>query len=156
MRRSDREVSDMQGILEIIDKCQVARLGLSDNGAPYIVPLNFGYEYNGGKLVFYFHSAREGRKVDILKSNPKVCFELDSLLQVKKDDDPCKWTSLYESVIGYGEISFVEDADGKKAAMDALMRHCGFSGTPRYDSAVFARTQIFRLDVETVTGKRHI
>ena len=64
MRRTDREITDAEKITQIIQTCHCCRLGFCDNGAVYIVPLNFGYAEENGKRVFYFHSAKSGRKLD--------------------------------------------------------------------------------------------
>lgn len=72
MRRKDREITDIHTILELVSECKVCRLAMTDGGVPYIVPLNYGYEYADGALTFYFHSAKEGRKLEILKKNPTV------------------------------------------------------------------------------------
>ena len=71
MRRSDREIADKSEIIRIIEKCDVCRLALSQNNAPYIVPMSFGYEYADNKLTIYFHCAKEGRKLDIIRENPR-------------------------------------------------------------------------------------
>ena len=77
MRRKDREITDMQQILNIIDKCKILRLGLFDKDYPYVVPLLYGYEYADSRLVFYMHSAKEGHRLVLIADNPLVCVELD-------------------------------------------------------------------------------
>ena len=77
MRRTDREITDAEKITQIIQTCHCCRLGFCDNGAVYIVPLNFGYAEENGKRVFYFHSAKSGRKLDLIAGTPSVGFELD-------------------------------------------------------------------------------
>ena len=66
MRRKDREVTDAFKIEEIIAGCHCCRLGFNDDGEIYILPLNFGWEKQGGGYVLYFHGAREGRKIDLI------------------------------------------------------------------------------------------
>ena len=77
MRRKDREVKDYPEIIKIIDACDCCRLGFVDDKEAYIVPLNFGYETNGSDLTLYFHSANEGRKIDLVSKQERVAFELD-------------------------------------------------------------------------------
>ena len=77
MRRSDREITDLDEILSIINDCKVIHLAMVDDGEPYLLPLNFGYTCEGGAFSFFCHSAREGRKLDILRKNPTVAFEMD-------------------------------------------------------------------------------
>lgn len=76
MRRKDREITDEEAIEEIVKSCKICHVSMADGGEPYVVPLSFGYERQGRKLTLYFHSAREGRKLDILHKNHRVCFEM--------------------------------------------------------------------------------
>ena len=78
MRRKDREVTDRQEIIKIIENCQCCRIGFQDDGEVYIVPLNFGFEYDEERYVLYFHGAKEGRKIDLIAKNPFVGFEMDT------------------------------------------------------------------------------
>ena len=68
MRRKDKEITDIKSIEKIIQKSKVCRLGLSLNDTPYIVPVCFGYRAK----TLYFHSAQEGKKIDIIKKNKKL------------------------------------------------------------------------------------
>lgn len=156
MRRSDRYVSDFNEQIDILKKCDVVRLALIDYKQPYIVPLNFGYEANGEKLTLYFHSAREGRKIDIMQNNPRACFECDCSYKLTTGDNACSWSSEYESLIGFGYVSFVESMDEKKKAMDLIMQKHGFEGEPVYDENVFARVMIIKLEVTDMSGKRKL
>lgn len=74
MRRKDREVKDMDGIFDIVERCNVVHLGMVDNGKPYVVALNFGYEREGNGLILYLHCAMEGRKIDILLRQSRRIF----------------------------------------------------------------------------------
>lgn len=75
LRRKDREVKDFSEIIRIIESCDCCRLGFVDNREAYIVPLNFGYEIKGSDLTLYFHSAKEGRKIDLVSKQETVSFE---------------------------------------------------------------------------------
>lgn len=153
MRRKDREITIFHEIIGILGRCPVLRVGIFDQDAPYIIPVNFGFHSNGEVLTIYFHSAKAGRKVDLLAANPKVCFEADRLVRVVRGDIACNWTAAYESVIGYGAASAITALDEKKFAMDCIMKHCGFEGTPHYDEAVFARTLLYKIEVHEISGK---
>ena len=100
MRRKDREITHIHTILDLVSECKVCRLAMTDGGVPYIVPLNYGYEYADGALTFYFHSAKEGRKLEILKKNPTVCLELDGRGELVEDANPCAYGYTFASVIG--------------------------------------------------------
>lgn len=123
MRRKDREVTDINEIIGIIDRCRVCHLAMTDNGLPYIVPLNYGYSVDGGTLTLYFHSAWEGRKIDILKENSKVCFEMANEGELGLSENPCNSGYYYESVIGFGNAGFIDDVDEKCLALSLLMKH---------------------------------
>ena len=155
MRRRDREVTDFKEIVGIIDKCEVIRLGFVDDGKAYIVPLNFAYEEDGGQVTIVFHSALEGRKIDIMKENPCVCFEMDCPLGIARAETACEWSAEYESVIGYGDVRFIENDGEKKAAMDLIMKRYGYVGTPEYLPSVVSRTALYRLSVSELAGKRN-
>jgi nitroimidazol reductase NimA-like FMN-containing flavoprotein (pyridoxamine 5'-phosphate oxidase superfamily) len=148
MRRSDRQITDKIAIDGIIKRCTVCRLGMSDNGQPYIVPLSFGYDSS----FLYFHAALAGRKVDILKQNNRVCFEFDRLLEVSTADQACNWSMKYESVIGFGVAEMMEDADAKTAALNCIMQQ--YSGDNwTFTEQALSSTAVYRIRIEEISGK---
>lgn len=154
MRRSDREVIDINDILSIIDKCDSCNLGLSLNDIPYVVPLNFGYTFSDGKLSLYFHGAKEGKKHDIIAENPNACFSMDCAHKLLASDKGCAYSMLFESVMGSGKIENLSGVEEKRAGLVALMRkynpNCDFSFT----DAEVAAVSVLRLNVEEFTAKR--
>ena len=122
MRRSDREITDLGEILSIINDCKVIHLAMVDDGEPYLLPLNFGYSYESGAFSFFCHSAREGRKLDILRKNPTVAFEMDCRGALDEHDVACQCGYYFASVTGVGHVEFL-DGEEKLAALTALMRH---------------------------------
>lgn len=156
MRRTDREVREPERLLEILNDCEVLRLGLmGEDGLPYIVPVHFGFRREGEQVTLYFHSAREGRKNELLFARPRVCFETDRLLRILPGGTPCAWSAAYESIIGWGTVTPVEAAE-KEAAMDAILAHCGFKGKPAYTSDALKHTALWKLQVERMTGKQNL
>ncbi|MDP6627262.1 MAG: pyridoxamine 5'-phosphate oxidase family protein [Methanopyri archaeon] len=149
MRRADREVTDREEIESILERATVCRLGMCADGEPYVVPLSFGYV--DGRL--YFHSASEGKKLDILRGNGKVCFEVDVDTEVIPAKSPCGWGMRYASVIGFGTASIVEDLDEKRSALDIIMTHYGGHGA-NYPALMLRKVAIIRVDIENMTGKR--
>jgi len=124
MRRKDREVTEITGIEEILLHCKTCHVAMVDDGAPYIVPLSYGYRFlDGNVLELYFHSAPEGRKLDILKRNGKVCFEMSYEGEPVHSETPCNSGYYYASVIGSGDAVFIEDDDEKCSALSILFRH---------------------------------
>ena len=121
MRRNDREVTDRQEILKIMRKCDVCRLALNDDGFPYVIPLNFALIDNGETVELIFHSALEGHKIDIMKADNRAAFEMDCSHQLQYFEERGYCTFSYESVMGYGHITILEDTE-KEEALRAIMR----------------------------------
>jgi len=124
MRRKDREVTDCEQIKEILDGIKSCRLAMVDCGKPYVVPLSYGYTLDSGKLTVYFHSAKEGRKIDVLKVNSAVCFEMSTEGEaIFSEATPCDYGYYYSSVIGFGNAEFVENACEKITALKIITKH---------------------------------
>lgn len=123
MRRKDREVTDKAHIYEIMKSCHCCRIGLYDNGQVYIVPMNFGEVIEEEKITLYFHSAKEGRKIDLIKQNPRVGFEMDTNYQLKTGEQACHYSAKYQSIIGEGIAEIVENSIEKTEGLKAIMRH---------------------------------
>ena len=153
MRKSEREIKDMQDIVSVMRKCDVCRLALNDGDFPYIIPLNFGMTYEDGVIELIFHSALEGYKLDLIRRDNRASFEMDCGHQLQYFEDRGYCTFAYESVIGRGHITILDD-DAKAAALDELMRHYHGGEAVYYDSAALSRTTVYKLTVEKITGKR--
>lgn len=124
MRRKDREVTNLEDILSILDKAKILHLGLFDGEFPYVVPLHYGYEYKDESLVFYMHCAGEGHKLDLIRSNPQACIELECDVElVSGDQIPCQYGSTYASLIGRGIAEILRDKEEKCKALSLLMNH---------------------------------
>ncbi len=150
MRREEREIRDQAQILAVMQEALVCRLGFSDEGTPYVVPMNFGL----GENCIYVHCAKAGRKLDIIRKNDKVCFEMDLLREIRQGTAACGWGARYESVIGFGRAVLVESPDEKRAALDRIMDHYGAQGPFSYADDILAKTEVIRIAIESVTGKR--
>ncbi|MDR1130059.1 MAG: pyridoxamine 5'-phosphate oxidase family protein [Prevotellaceae bacterium] len=155
MRRKDKEISDVSEKLKIIDRNKVCRLALSDSDQPYIVPLNYGYSFEGGGLTLYFHSAREGKKLEIIKRNSRACFEIDCDSVLVEGERPCSYSYAFESIIGTGRIILLNTAAEKEDGLNRLMKHqTGKNGTYHFDESMMERIVVYKLVVEEFTGKR--
>lgn len=155
MRRKDREVTDPERIRAAIDRCQCCRVGFFDGEEVYIVPLSFGYEERDGKRLFYFHGAREGRKVDLAARASSVGFELDTDYCLQEAESTCEYSAAFVSVIGTGRISFVENEEEKREALLSIMRHSAGKDAWTFSQAALQAVQVFRLDVEKLSCKEH-
>lgn len=151
MRRSDREITDRSEIDDIIRQCQVCRLGLTDGVEPYVVPLSFGYD---GRAL-YFHCAGEGRKLDILRKNSRVCFEFDILDGLVTGDAACQWGMAYRSVIGAGLGHIIEEPDERRQALAILMKQYANAEFTFPDAAVDS-VAVIRVDITSVSGKQRL
>ncbi len=120
--RREREVTDLQEILSILDKAKVLHLGLVDGDEPYVVPMNYGYVMKDGKLTVYLHGAKEGRKLDLIRVNPKVFFEMDCDIVPFEGKTACNYGITYASVMGRGKAVIVEDTEEKIKGLQVLMK----------------------------------
>jgi uncharacterized protein len=146
MRRKDREISDLGEIESVIQRADICRLAFCDRGKPYVVPLCFGYR----RGAVYFHSAREGRKLDMIRNNRQVCFEMDIDQELIRSIDRC--SMRYRSVIGSGLASLVEEQYEKAGALDLIMRH--YRQEPFiYSEETRESTVIIKVEIKELTGK---
>jgi nitroimidazol reductase NimA-like FMN-containing flavoprotein (pyridoxamine 5'-phosphate oxidase superfamily) len=149
MRRKEREIKDNKEIEDILKACSVCRLAMVDEDKPYLVPMNFGYR--DGAL--YLHSAREGRKIDLIRKNPHVCFEVDEIVQFRKAERACDWGVEYKSVIGSGKAVFLTDPEEKRRAFDTIMAQYSDEAYD-YPDTMLERTLVIKIEIEKMTGKK--
>ena len=152
MTKRERQVTDPQQILEILDKGMVLHLGLCVDNEPYVVPMNYGYTMENGKLVVYLHSAVRGKKLDMIQANPKVFFAIDCDRQPFDGVKPCQYGLVYSSLMGKGIARIVEDVEEKKHAMSVLMKtQTGKDFT--FEDRLVSIVAVIRIDVEEYTAK---
>ena len=152
MRRSDREITELSEILSIIRDCKVIRLAMLDEeGLPYLIPLNFGYICEDGKLTFYCHSAREGRKLDLLRRDPRVAFEMDCRGALEEAEHACGYGYYYASVIGRATAELLEGEE-KLLGLTALMRHMA-GREDRFTPEQARGVEVIALRVQSLTAK---
>jgi nitroimidazol reductase NimA-like FMN-containing flavoprotein (pyridoxamine 5'-phosphate oxidase superfamily) len=155
MRRTDREITDIAEKLKIIDKCKVCRLGMALDNQAYVVPLNFGYEYDDDKLTFYFHGANAGEKLEILRQNPKACVEMDTGYQLIEGESAFSYSFAFESVIAFGVVEFLENDAEKSHGLKSLMRHqTGKDIQWQFDKQHLDTVCVYKLTTDSFTGKR--
>ena len=154
MRRKDREIVDRDGLRSIIERADACRLAFAAGGTPYIVCLNFGYEWKTEFPVLYFHCAREGRKLDMMRANSRVCFEIDIGHELVTGSAPCDWGMLYESVVGYGMLGEVLGDAERRRGLDRILRHYGWDGEGTYGPDSIRATTILALRADELCGKR--
>jgi len=150
MRRKDKEITDFAQIETILETEKVCRVALSENDTPYIVPLSYGYANN----TLYFHSATEGKKIEILKTNPKLCFEIERNLEVVTDPLPCNWGMKFVTVIGNGSAEFIEDSSAKIKALKIIMKQYGATYSDNIKAEALQNVIVFKLEIKSVSCKR--
>ena len=134
----------------IIRRAPVCRIGLSEDNIPYVVPLNFGYKDN----FLYFHSAKEGKKIDMIRKNNHICFEVDIEHEPVQGEDPCDWSMKYRSVIGFGKAFLVEDHGEKRRALDIISEHYTGKQSFEYPENSVNNLAIIKVKIESMTGKK--
>jgi len=150
MRRKDREITDRAEMEAILAESQVCRLALTDREEPYIVPLCFGYADN----AIWFHSAREGRKINLIRKNPRCCVEVDLTEGVMPDEKPCSWEFRYRSVICTGTARIVDTYGEKREGLAGILQHYG-AGEYDFTEPDLDRICVVKIDITGMTGKKH-
>ncbi|NMC57317.1 MAG: pyridoxamine 5'-phosphate oxidase family protein [Eubacteriaceae bacterium] len=153
MRRKDREITDRTEIISIMKKCDVCRLALFDDKYPYIVPLNFGLDYDDKNIFIYFHCADKGKKLDLINANNNVGFEMDTSHKLVISDSPCGCTMEYESIIGNGKIEILSE-EKKEEALDFIMAQYTEKSNIAYSEQYLKAVTILKLTVKNITCKR--
>ncbi|NOR26585.1 MAG: pyridoxamine 5'-phosphate oxidase family protein [Desulforhopalus sp.] len=152
MRRKDKEISSMDEISQVIKKCQVCRLALSQDDVPYIIPVSFGYD---GKTL-YFHSAKDGKKIDILSINNNVCFEFESGVEVIVDETkPCNWSFSFQTVIGFGKVKELSSPEDKIKGLKHIMAQYSEKEW-NLDTLPLNGLRIWAINITSMTGKQSL
>jgi len=152
MRRKDKEITNTSDLEVILKKAKVCHLGLIDDTSPYVIPAHYGYD--DGYL--YIHSAKEGKKIDLIKKNPNICFEIEIDHKIHNTGIPCNWSTSYRSIIGFGTASLLTDIDDKKKALEILIDH--YSPDTIYDFSVkmIKNVAIIKIAIEKMAGKQSL
>lgn len=152
MTRRERQVTDERQILHILDAAKVVHLGMVDGDEPYVVPMNYGYLLENGKLTLYLHGARRGRKLDVLRANAKVFFEMECDVQSFTNEVACKYGMAYSSLMGKGRAVIVEDVAEKQKSLAVLM-HTQAGKDFTFTEKLADVVGVIRIDVESYTAK---
>ena len=155
MLRKDREVTDPVKIREIITACDCCRLGLCGGGRAYVVPMDFGFAEKDGHYAFYFHIAKEGRKIGLIRESGWAAFEMDCGHECVTGPRACDYTSRFQCVMGGGPVTFLETPEEKRAGLNAILRRVGGKDQWEIGEAALDGVCVFRLDVEELTCKVH-
>lgn len=153
MRRKDREVTDFETILSIIEECNIIRIGLADGDFPYIVPLNFAYTVSEKQIEFYVHGAMAGRKYELMSKNGKCSFEMDIPLKMDCLVEKKDVTMRYKCVMGTADIIFLEGEAKQNAIDNIIMNRYEETRNFDYNRKKTAVTSVAKLTVIDLTAK---
>ena len=145
MRRNDKAVKDIDAIKNIISKCQVVRVAMCKDDVPYLVPLNYGYEFKDGELILYCHCTNKGKKLDILDENPNVFIEIDNEKDVIAGNTSCAFGLEYFSIMSPGKVEFIHNIYDKIHGLNKIMEH--YTAEDKNDFKNEALNKVFLLKI---------
>ena len=154
MRRTDREVKTVDGIYDILSRCKIIRIAMNDDVQPYVVPMNFGLERDGDKIIIYFHSAVEGHKIELLRKDNRVAIEADLYYKVEETEGGI--TQRYESVMGTGRAEKLTETADKVHGFKVMLGQYSKEEHPIEECKGLSRCDVYRVVLDTVTGKHNL
>ncbi len=160
MRRHDREVRTTERLMSIMELCSICRVAMHDDGGEiYVIPLSFAYEKTeGDNLRLWFHAAEAGKKLDLLRQNDKVGFEMDCNVQLIESERPCSYSYTYMCLVGRGRVAILPDDDieNKCKAMELILLHQANRKGVVLKEEMLRYVTVFYIDVTELTGKEHV
>lgn len=152
MRRADREVTAKDEIAAIMAKCDAVSVAFAGE-TPYVIPMSFGFEWAGEFPALYLHGAGEGEKISRMRRDSRVAFSMYTGASVVEGATACAYSTTYESVCGSGRIAPLLGGE-KRRALEALMRQYAGDKTFAFDDRAAAAVNVWKIDVEKISGKR--
>ena len=149
MRKNNQEITDWSVLEKILSAARICRLAMMDGDRPYLLPFNYGYR----DRTIYIHAAPEGKKIELLRQNPNVAFEVEDGVQIIPGSKACSWATRYRSVVGEGRAEIITDADEKKSGLEAIMVQHGASEFTDFDEKHLERMVILKITILSLTGK---
>ncbi len=150
MRKARQEIKDPTILEEILSGAILCRVAMMDGDLPYLIPFNYGYR--DGAL--YIHSALEGKKIDLLRKDKRVCFEVEDTMEITKGDKACDWSTRYRSVVGYGTVEILSDDESKQQGLEVIMAQHGAPELLEFNQRNLDRMVILKLTITSMTGKQ--
>ena len=150
MRKANQEIKDPEIIEQILAGAEICRIAMIDGDVPYMLPFNYGYR----DQCIYIHSAPAGKKIELLKKNSMVCFEIEQTARIIPKEKACKWATLYRSVVGYGQIEIIDDVEGKKEGLAIIMTQHGAPDLVDFEAKEVKSMVILKLSISSVVGKQ--
>lgn len=150
MRKARQEIKDKASLEEILQGDIICRVAMLDGTRPYIIPFNFGYREG----CLFIHSAPEGKKIDLLRLNPEVCFEVEGAMEITKGGQACDWSTRYRSVVGYGDVEIISDEAAKQQGLEVIMAQHGAPDLIEFNQKNLDRMVILKIRITSMTGKQ--
>ena len=153
MTRREREVTDPVEIKRILDTARIVHIGLVDDGMPYVLPMNYGYEMTDRGITLYMHGATKGYKLDVIRKNPICCFEMECSVTPFEGKVACQYGTAYESVMGRGKIEILENPEEKIHGLTVFMK-TQTGKDFEFNEKLVSIVSVFKINVEEYTAKR--
>ncbi len=151
MRRKDKEIKDANILEDILKSNTVCRVAFSDNNLPYVLPMNYGYDGN----AIYLHTAAEGRKINILRRNARVCFEITDNIELKTSTEACSFSTKYRSILVFGSATEVIETDEKIAGMQSIMYQQTGKKDWNFQKKQLNNTIVLKISIDSISGKEN-
>jgi nitroimidazol reductase NimA-like FMN-containing flavoprotein (pyridoxamine 5'-phosphate oxidase superfamily) len=149
MRRPEKALTETAAIEAILRRGRLCQLAFTAEPAPYIVTLNYGYDEG----ALYFHSALEGRKIELARQGQRIGFSVALELELVEAERACGWTTRFQSVVGYGRLEFMATPQEKRLGLDRFMSHYTHESCS-YPDKMIAKTAVYRLVIEELSAKQ--
>ncbi len=150
MRRSQNEIHDKNEIIKFLSETNICRVAFFGNDYPYVVPVHFVFNDD----CIYFHCAKEGKKINLIKQNPKVCFEADKEIAIIPNKKACRWSSDFISVIAFGKASFLENNSEKEKALSLLLKKFSGRSDWEFSKENIEEVSVVKIEIFEITGKQ--
>jgi len=150
MRKARQEIKDPTILEEILSGAILCRVAMMDGDLPYLIPFNYGYRDG----CIYIHSAPEGKKIQLLRKDKRVCFEVEDTMEITKGDKACDWSTRYRSVVGYGTVEILSDDESKQQGLEVIMAQHGAPELLEFNHRNLDRMVILKLTITSMTGKQ--
>ena len=135
--------------------CQAASIAFG-GGAPYVIPMSYGFAQKNGRFTLYMHGAGEGEKIERIKADPRAAFAMFTGNAIcGSGDAACSYTTSFDSVCGSGTIRILESEAEKREGLAAIMAHYAPDRAFDYNGKMLQATCVMALDVEAISGKHH-
>ncbi|MBR5337754.1 MAG: pyridoxamine 5'-phosphate oxidase family protein [Lachnospiraceae bacterium] len=155
MTKRETEITEQIEIVHILDSCKYLHLGVSVNDLPYVVTLNYGYEWDeDGHLVLYLHTSRKAHLLDIISKNYNCAFSMECNVEPFFGPIPCRNGMTYESIMGSGKIKLLESTEERIHGLMYIMKAQTGKDDFVFDERLVSIVCVMRVDVEEFKAKK--